>query len=98
MKIESNGPTTAQLASARTERLESTAAGRTAQGGRSAGGDRVNLSADGALAARAMKAASEASDVREDVVERAKARLASGELGRDLDALADSLIDRLLEG
>jgi flagellar biosynthesis anti-sigma factor FlgM len=64
-------------------------------------GDRVEVSDDAKkvqqIVAEAVKAASTAPEVRQDKVERAKALLASGELGSDHEALASSIIDDLLE-
>jgi len=60
------------------------------------GGDRVNLSSDARLMSSAVRAAETAPDVRPDVVERARQKLASGELGRDTLKLADRIIDSLL--
>jgi flagellar biosynthesis anti-sigma factor FlgM len=59
-------------------------------------GDRVELSADGRLADTAVRAAVRAPEVRQDVVEQARAKLESGELGKDLLRLADKMIDNLL--
>ncbi|OFW46046.1 MAG: flagellar biosynthesis anti-sigma factor FlgM [Acidobacteria bacterium RIFCSPLOWO2_12_FULL_67_14b] len=58
--------------------------------------DQVSLSTGVRLASSAAAAAGEAPDVRPDAVERAKALLASGELGNDPYRLADALIDRAL--
>ena len=62
----------------------------------SAGGDRVAVSADARLLGQAVDAANNAPEIRQDVVERAKARLAAGEIGNDAGRLADRLIDSLL--
>jgi flagellar biosynthesis anti-sigma factor FlgM len=59
-------------------------------------GDRVELSADARLADRAVRAASQVPDVRQDVVERVRGKLEAGELGKDLFRLADKIIDSLL--
>ena len=59
-------------------------------------GDRVEVSADARLLGQAVDAASKAPDIRQDVVERAKAKLAAGEIGNDPARLADRLIDSLL--
>ena len=59
-------------------------------------GDRVEVSADARLLGQAVDAASKAPDIRQDVVERAKAKLAAGEIGNDAARLADRLIDSLL--
>jgi flagellar biosynthesis anti-sigma factor FlgM len=58
--------------------------------------DRVELSADARLATSAVRAAEKAPEIRQDVVERARARLEAGELGKDLFRLADKMIDSLL--
>jgi hypothetical protein len=58
--------------------------------------DRVELSADARLAESAVRAASKVSEIRPDVVERARAKLAAGELGADVLQLADRMIDSLL--
>src|SRR5262245_35398432 len=59
-------------------------------------GDRVQLSDDARLADNAVRAASSAPEVRQDVVDRVRAKLESGELGKDLFRLADKMIDNLL--
>jgi hypothetical protein len=59
--------------------------------------DAVRLSGDLKLADEAVRAAAVPTEVRPDVVARARALLQSGELGRDLPGLADRLIDSLLE-
>ncbi|HTV01661.1 MAG TPA: flagellar biosynthesis anti-sigma factor FlgM [Luteitalea sp.] len=73
------------------------AAQQRAQQNRGAGsGDRVEVSSDARLLGRAMDAASKAPEIRQEVVERAKAKLAAGEIGNDPGRLADRLIDSLL--
>jgi hypothetical protein len=57
----------------------------------------VSLSSDLRLADEAVRAAAPGDGVREHAVERARALLASGELGRDLERLAERLIDSLIE-
>jgi len=58
--------------------------------------DRVELSSDARLVDQAVRAASSAPEVRSEVVERAKAKLEAGELGKDLFRLADKMIDSLV--
>lgn len=61
--------------------------------------DAVQVSSSAQLAAEAARRLAGAiseDDVRPDVVERAKAALAKGEVGADLDKLADRLIDGML--
>lgn len=62
----------------------------------SATADQVSLSPAVRLAKTAAAAAGETPDVRSEAVARAKALLASGELGSDPGRLADVLIDRAL--
>ena len=62
----------------------------------SAPADTAQISGDVALATRAMTAAQSASDVRPDVVARATALLQNGQVGQDLDHLANTMIDSLL--
>lgn len=60
------------------------------------GGDRVEVSADARLLSSAVAAAEEAPEIRQDVVERARQKLAAGEIGNDPARLADRIIDSLL--
>jgi anti-sigma28 factor (negative regulator of flagellin synthesis) len=58
--------------------------------------DRFEKSPDAQLAEMAVRAAVNAPDIRPEVVERAKQKLMSGELGANTERLADRLIDSLL--
>ncbi len=58
--------------------------------------DKVELSPDAKLASSAIRAAARAPDIRQDVVERVRARLDAGQVGNDLNRLADRMIDNLL--
>jgi len=80
-----------------TQQVDKAAQQRTAQvrGGADAG-DRVEVSADARLLGKALEAAAKAPEIRQDVVDRAKAKLAAGEIGNDPARLADRLIDSLL--
>ena len=95
MKIEGERPSGVQDAS-QTQQVDRAAQERAQHTRESAGGDRVEVSADARLLGRAVDAASKAPEIRHDVVERAKARLAAGEIGNDAERLADRLIDSLL--
>jgi hypothetical protein len=66
-----------------------------ARGGVDAG-DLPALSAETRLFGQAVDAASTAPEIRQEVVDRARARLAAGEIGNDPGRLADRLIDSLL--
>ena len=59
--------------------------------------DRVRLSDELRLADEAVRAAALSGDVRPEAVARARALFESGSLGRDLEALADKIIDSLTE-
>ena len=65
------------------------------------GGDRVDVSPGARRAqdivATALDVAAKTPDIRPDVVERAKALRASGQLGADSEALADAIITDLLK-
>ena len=58
--------------------------------------DRFEKSPDAQLAEMAVRAAVTSPDIRPEVVERAKQKLMSGELGADTERLADKMIDSLL--
>lgn len=58
--------------------------------------DRVDVSSDARLLDAAVRAVSQAPEVRQDVVERARRKLAAGEVGNDVERLADKIIDSLL--
>lgn len=60
------------------------------------GGDRVNVSDDARLLSAAVAAAEKAPEIRQEVVERARLKLAAGEIGNDAGRLADRIIDSLL--
>ena len=68
----------------------------TPQGG-SSPSDRIDVSSDALLLNSAVRAAQEAPEVRPAVVERARMKLLSGELGNDAERLADRLIDHMLK-
>jgi negative regulator of flagellin synthesis FlgM len=59
--------------------------------------DRVEVSSDAKLMAAALKATTDVSPVRADVVEAMKQKLAAGEIGKDSGRLADRIIDDLLK-
>lgn len=61
-----------------------------------AGGDRVEVSSDARLMSTALQEASKSPAIRQDVVDRARQKLAAGEVGNDPLRLADRMIDSLL--
>ncbi len=97
MKIEGNGPNPDSLAAQKLERAQAEANQAAAADKARKAADRVELSSDAALATATLKAASDAPDIRPDVVERMKKAMAAGEVGNDPHALAESLIKNMLE-
>ena len=96
MKIQGDRTSGVQDAG-QTQQVDKAAQQRAQQARRAGtGGDRVEVSADARLLGQAVDAANQAPDIRQEVVERAKAKLAAGEVGNDAGRLADRLIDSLL--
>ena len=98
MKIEQNRANLETIAGSRAEAVRderAAAAEKATEADRSA--DQVRVSTTGQLAAAAAAKANEASDIRPEAVERGRALLESGELGRDADRLADKLIDNMFD-
>jgi hypothetical protein len=94
MKIEdSRSPVTPSTAPVATE-----SARPTANRPGAAGSDVVRLSTDLQVVDIAVRAAAMAGDVRPEAVASARALLERGELGQDLQRLADRIIDSLSEG
>jgi anti-sigma28 factor (negative regulator of flagellin synthesis) len=60
-------------------------------------GDRVELSADAQLVGSALVAAERAPAIRQDAVDRARQKLLNGEIGADVERLAERLIDHMLD-
>ena len=99
MKIEGNRPN--QLSrtdeAQQAQQAERTQAGRSEKGRQaSAGTDRVEVSSDAQLMSSALQQANKAPAIRQDVVERARQKLAAGEVGNDPLRLADRMIDSML--
>jgi flagellar biosynthesis anti-sigma factor FlgM len=84
---ENVGQTQATADRGRTGRLDQPA---------QAPGDRVQVSDQARLLSAALQAARELPDSSEAAIERARAKRAAGELGKDAERLADKLIDSLL--
>lgn len=96
MKIEGNRPNVDATVTAKLEAAK-VAANKAKEQGTTASGDAVTVSPDVALAHKAIDTASQSMAVRPEAVARGKALLESGKLGSDAQALADSLIQRLLD-
>jgi len=94
MKIDGNRPGLDHAALQRLEKAAAESAKQTTTN-KVTSGDTVQVSADATLANDAVKAANDTPDVRADLVEKMRALLASGELGKDAGAIADSLIDSM---
>jgi flagellar biosynthesis anti-sigma factor FlgM len=82
-----------------TQRVDQANVDRATRGGRKTdtGSDSVQLSSDAQLATTAAAAASTAPEIRQDKVEAARKALEAGRIGSDPYALADKLIDSMLE-
>jgi flagellar biosynthesis anti-sigma factor FlgM len=95
MKIESNRPDPAAVEKATTTPIDKTTAGTTAAPAASA--DKVALSHDAELFAKATKAATAETPVRQELVDKMKQTIATnGGLDVDAGELADRMIDDLL--
>ena len=97
MKIEGNRTNLESVAAQRTDRVTSGRAKQASGAGAAQETDRVQVSESATLAASARRAADETPDIRYDLVERMRAKLAAGEVGTDAERLADRMIDHLLE-
>jgi flagellar biosynthesis anti-sigma factor FlgM len=100
MKIDANRITQDTEATKSTEAAQKVTEKRVAKKSDlpgAASADKVEVSADAKLMAAALKASSDASPVRADVVEAMKKKLAAGEIGNDSGRLADRMIDDLLK-
>jgi anti-sigma28 factor (negative regulator of flagellin synthesis) len=96
MKIEGNRPNLDASAAGKLEAARLAEAKAKEQGART-GRDAVTVSPDVELAQKAIDAASRPAEVRPDAVARGKALLEGGTLGSDPAALADTLIQRLID-
>ncbi len=97
MKIEGNGTNLESVAAQRADRINLSRGKYSTGTGSAQDTDRVQVSEHAALASTAKKAADESPDIRMDLVERMRAKLAAGEVGKDAERLADRMIDHLLE-
>ena len=93
MKVEPGSITSASWSSIESD-LSATSPAKTPQAGPTT--DSVAISGDVRLAQQAIQAAQGAPDLRNDVVARAQQLLQSGQLGSNLDSLASSMIDSLV--
>lgn len=94
MKIEGNRLSfNASLDRVDTKKASDTAASDAAKSST----DQIHVSAEAQLANEAVRLASEASDVRPEVVARAKRLFEAGLIGNDPHAIADALIKSTLE-
>ena len=97
MKIEGNRPNLESVAAQRTDRVNTGRAKQSSGTGATQETDRVQVSESATLAASARRAADESPDIRQDLVEKMRAKLAAGEIGTDAERLADRMIDHMLE-
>jgi flagellar biosynthesis anti-sigma factor FlgM len=97
MKIEGiNKPNLESVAAQQLDRVSTDRAKQAAGAVTLQGSDRVQVSGDAALAAKARRLADETPDIRYDLVERMRAKLAAGEIGKDTERLADKMIDDMI--
>ena len=96
MKIEGNRPNVDASAAGKVEGARTASSKGKDRAGR-AHGHAVTVSPDVGLAQRAIDSANQPASVRPEAVSRGKALLSSGALGRDAGALADTLIQRMLD-
>jgi flagellar biosynthesis anti-sigma factor FlgM len=96
MKIEGSKPNLESVAAQQLDRVTTDRAKQAHSAVTSQGSDRVQVSGDAALAAKARRLADETPDIRHDLVERMRAKLAAGEIGKDAERLADRMIDDML--
>jgi flagellar biosynthesis anti-sigma factor FlgM len=100
MKIDANRTAQDTEAAASTQATQKLAEKRVARKNDLPGAaatDTVEVSSDAKLLSAALKAATEPTAVRTDVVEAMKKKLAAGEIGNDAGRLADRMIDDLLK-
>jgi flagellar biosynthesis anti-sigma factor FlgM len=95
MKVESHRAYLTPADLGRTEDVKPDKASSSRQTSTGAASDSVSLSSDAKLAQAAQQAAAGASSIRPDKVAQAKALLAEGKVGTDLDSLASSILDSL---
>lgn len=105
MKIEGNSPNAQitgatgnqQIDKAQTDRIGTQGqGGQRIDGDGNRDGDRVDVSPDAKLLGQAVKAAQDSPGIRQDKVDQARQKLASGQVGHDVTALANKMIDHLL--
>jgi flagellar biosynthesis anti-sigma factor FlgM len=96
MKIESNRPNLDTTPAGKIDAARTSDA-KAAKASSAAGADQFSVSPNAKLASSAIDAATKTSDIRPEVVARAKALLAEGKVGNDPHRLADALIDSLLK-
>jgi negative regulator of flagellin synthesis FlgM len=98
MKIEGNRPGIDTAATEGTQKVSTyDRAGKTGVRRTASSGDTVEVSADAKLLSEAVKTARTTPDIRTDVVERMKQKLAAGEVGNDAGRLADRMLDDILK-
>jgi flagellar biosynthesis anti-sigma factor FlgM len=102
MKIEGNCPSpdatpAGKIDAARTADVKAGKASKASVASSASGADQFVVSSDAKLANTAVDAAGKSSDIRPEVVARAKALLAEGKVGNDPHRLADALIDSILK-
>jgi flagellar biosynthesis anti-sigma factor FlgM len=99
MKIDGNSPNAnLRPLTPSTEETRVKSGGSTQQSGSASHGDTVELSSQARMVNQALQAATATPTIREDKVAEARLKLDAGEIGQDAEALANRLIDQMLEG
>lgn len=96
MRIDNNRANFDRIENAKSAAADAATRKEGSVGSGQVGGDTVKLSSGAQFASSAVNAASNAPEIRQDKVERAKALIADGTLGSDPFKLADALIDRAI--
>ena len=97
MKIEAHRPRIDTSAAGETQKIAADRRTGKAGGPQSSSGDTVEVSADARLLSQAVKLVNDTPDIRMDVVERMREKLAAGNVGNDAGRLADRMLDDLLK-
>jgi flagellar biosynthesis anti-sigma factor FlgM len=97
MRISGNNPNLESVAASQTERVGTGRAKEAQTASLAQITDRVEVSGDAALAVAARRAADAAPNIRQDLVERMRAKLSAGEIGNDHEQLAEKLIDHMID-
>jgi flagellar biosynthesis anti-sigma factor FlgM len=97
MKIEANRPRIDTKATGEAQKIATDRRAGKVGTRQATSADTVQVSSDAKLLSQAMKVAQDTPDIRTDVVERMREKLAAGNVGNDAGRLADRMLDDLLQ-